>query len=47
VPGRPKARRAPEGVDPHSFDLDRRIQAYAVEHHCDYATALHRVMAEV
>jgi hypothetical protein len=47
VPGRPKARRAPQGVDQHSFDLDRRIHAYAVEHNCDNATALHRVMAVV
>jgi hypothetical protein len=37
-------RRAPDGVDPRSFDLDRRIQAYAVEHGVPYAAAFDRVL---
>jgi hypothetical protein len=39
------SRRAPEGVDARSFDLDRRIHAFAVKHGIDYASAFERVVA--
>jgi hypothetical protein len=38
------SRRAPDGVDPRSFDLDRRIRAHAVQHGIPYAAAFDRVM---
>lgn len=34
---------APEGVDQHSHELDRRIRAYMAEHKCDYVTAFEQV----
>jgi hypothetical protein len=37
-------RRAPDGVDPQSFDLDRRVRAHAVQHGIPYAAAFDRVM---
>jgi hypothetical protein len=39
-----RSRRAPEGVDARSFDLDRRIHAFAVEHGIDYTSAFERVV---
>jgi hypothetical protein len=37
-------RRAPDGVDPRSFDLDQRIRAHAVQHGIPYAAAFDRVL---
>jgi hypothetical protein len=37
-------RRAPDGVDPRSFDLDQRIRAHAVQHGVPYAMAFDRVV---
>jgi phage I-like protein len=39
------SRRAPEGVHARSFDLDRRIHAFALEHGIDYTSAFERVVA--
>jgi hypothetical protein len=38
------SRRAPDGVYPRSVDLDRRIEAYAVEQGCGYTEAFERVV---
>jgi hypothetical protein len=39
-----KPRRAPDGVDPRSLDLHRRVEAYAVEHGVPYTEAFDRLL---